>query len=526
MCKKLIYLVLAFCLASSVHAATIVWVSDNKTPSGGVPADQAWVDLLRAQGHSVDYTNVTVNTGYWNNIDADAAKLAALNAADLIIVSRDLNSGSYTNNATELLRWNTDIKKPVLCLMAHMARSNGTLDRWRWLSTTGQTDATPALQAVKLDHPIFSGVTLNASNQVGILTSNSSISNATSVGNGTLIATRADNGQVWIAEWPTGVEFYSGSGYTTGARRMLFCAGGIGPDGRYNLNADGEKMFLNAVNYLLTLKVLKAYDPDPADGTQNVTVPLLKWTAGETAVYHNVYLGTNPTPGLASEKLTDTYYWAGALTPGDTYYWRIDEVDVDGNIHTGDVWSFKYATLTAYSPSPPDGAKYVSIDVDLSWAAGITGITHDVYFGTNQTDVANGTGGTSKGNQLAKTYEPGTLQKDTVYYWRIDEVEVDKTTKHEGTVWSFRTAPDITIADPNLLCWWKFDEGAGTTAIDWSGHDHHGTLEGDPQWVDGFAGGALQFGGDGDRVVDNAAAVYLNGLGAVTVCMWIKSLSE
>ncbi|HUT45550.1 MAG TPA: hypothetical protein VMX36_04660, partial [Sedimentisphaerales bacterium] len=56
MCKKLIFFAFAFalCLASSGYAATIVWVSDNKTPTGGVPADQGWVDLLEANGYTVN----------------------------------------------------------------------------------------------------------------------------------------------------------------------------------------------------------------------------------------------------------------------------------------------------------------------------------------------------------------------------------------------------------------------------------------------------------------------------------------
>ena len=41
--------------------------------------------------------------------------------------------------------------------------------------------------------------------------------------------------------------------------------------------------------------------------------------------------------------------------------------------------------------------------------------------------------------------------------------------------------------------------------------------------MDGIVGVALEFDGTGDRVVDNAAAAYLNGLDAITVCMWIKS---
>jgi hypothetical protein len=78
-------------------------------------------------------------------------------------------------------------------------------------------------------------------------------------------------------------------------------------------------------------------------------------------------------------------------------------------------------------------------------------------------------------------------------------------------------------ASAGLLVHWKFDEGSGTTAYDSSGNGHHGTLEGDPEWVAGKIGGALDFGGDGDRVVDEDAENYLNGLDAVTVCIWIKS---
>jgi hypothetical protein len=299
------------------------------------------------------------------------------------------------------------------------------------------------------------------------------------------------------------------------------------PAGTITLKGDPQGYGGNMYGVAVKGPQLKARDPNPANGAGSVTAPLFQWTAGETATWHDVYIGTNPTLGTADfrgrQNLT-TYWHVPGLIPGTTYYWRIDEVEADGTtIYTGDVWGFTATTLTAYQPSPPDGAKYVSIDAHLSWAAGATAITHDVYFGTNQADVTNGTGGTFKGNQQAKTYEPGTLQKDTVYYWRINEVEADKTTKHTGPVWSFRTAPDIPITDADLLLWWKFDEGLGITALDWSGHDHHGTLEGNPQWVDGFAGGALQFDGVGDRVVDNAAAAYLNGLGAVTVCMWIKS---
>ncbi len=353
MCKRLAVLTVALALSfgSAARAANIIWVSDNKTPTAGVPADQGWVDLLRAQGYTVDYTNKTVNTGYWNNIDADATKLAALNAADLIIVSRDFNSGSYVSNTTETTQWNNGIKKPLLLLMAHMARN----DRWQWVETTNQSDATPMLQAVKLDHPIFRGVTLNASNQVSVLTRNSSISNATSAGNGTVIATRADNGQVWIAEWQAGQVFKPTGTQTAGGPRLYFAAGGIGPDGIYNLTADGQKMFRNAVRYLLgEMSLFPAKDPSPADTATEVARDVtLGWTAGKYAATHDVYLGlsaadvtnasaTNPLAVLQRQGLTETRYAPAGLQFGKTYYWRVDEVNAPPGtgINKGEIWSF------------------------------------------------------------------------------------------------------------------------------------------------------------------------------------------
>jgi hypothetical protein len=246
----------------------------------------------------------------------------------------------------------------------------------------------------------------------------------------------------------------------------------------------------------------KAYKPSPADGAEGVTAPLLGWTAGTTAAFHDVYFGTNPTPGPAEYKGRQGYlvYWFGVLTPGTTYYWRVDEIEADGTtIHTGNVWSFTAAPSTAWNPTPPHGARYVSTDADLSWSAGMNAVKHDVYFGTNQADVANGTGGTFKINQTTVTFDPGTLAEGTTYYWRIDGIEQGGA-MHPGNVWSFTTMPIIPITDPNLVGWWKFDEGEGTTAIDWSGYGNHGTFAGNPQWVPGYDGGALKFDGTDDYV--------------------------
>jgi hypothetical protein len=90
-------------------------------------------------------------------------------------------------------------------------------------------------------------------------------------------------------------------------------------------------------------------------------------------------------------------------------------------------------------PSPEDGLTDVSRNVILSWTPGIYADKHDVYFGTVFDDVNDRVGGFT---QIVSTYDPGRLEFDTTYYWRVDEVNAPPdSTVYEGRVWSFTTEP-------------------------------------------------------------------------------------
>ncbi|MCP4262265.1 MAG: LamG domain-containing protein [Planctomycetes bacterium] len=76
-------------------------------------------------------------------------------------------------------------------------------------------------------------------------------------------------------------------------------------------------------------------------------------------------------------------------------------------------------------------------------------------------------------------------------------------------------------ADPDLVAHWRFDDGSGTTLADASGNGHDGTLMGDPKWVPGKFGGALEFDGDGDYVDCGSSpdfAIPVN----ISITCWIK----
>ncbi|MBP7053160.1 MAG: LamG domain-containing protein [Phycisphaerae bacterium] len=189
---------------------------------------------------------------------------------------------------------------------------------------------------------------------------------------------------------------------------------------------------------------LKASKPNPADGAVGVATPLLQWTKGDTATRHDVYLGTDPNLTEANRvgnRLTTTFYYhAAGLTPGATYYWRVDEIDKDGvTIYPGDVWSFVMQDVTAYYPNPADGARDVSPTPTLTWMTGIGAIKHHVYFAADADAVAAGAAETDQGDfELAVTaFAPGTLESLTTYFWRVDETVAGGV--KAGPVWSFTT---------------------------------------------------------------------------------------
>lgn len=86
----------------------------------------------------------------------------------------------------------------------------------------------------------------------------------------------------------------------------------------------------------------------------------------------------------------------------------------------------------AFNPSPPDGSVDVAGDTTLSWAPNPNAVLHDVYFGAeNPPPLVS--------SQAMTQFDPGTMRSETVYYWRIDEIDREGN-KTEGAVWQFTTA--------------------------------------------------------------------------------------
>ena len=219
-----------------------------------------------------------------------------------------------------------------------------------------------------------------------------------------------------------------------------------------------------------------AYLPDPADNAQSVDPePVLKWTAGFGSKLHYVYFGdnfddvNNAAGGLPQGTLS---YTPGTLTMAKTYYWRVDEFDIV-ETHKGNVWSFTTEGAVE-ALDPANGAVDITQTPILSWTPGVFGASHEVYFGTDAASLEL----KASGNLGSESYEPGLLEWNTTYYWRIDEANsTNADSPWTGPLWSFSTASFLIIDD--FESYNDLDEGqAGSNRIYLA-------------WLDGFDNPAI-----------------------------------
>lgn len=251
------------------QAANIGWVSfhaGDNSPSGAASTagftqapDVGYTQLLQGNGHTV--TRV---------VSSDIPNAAVLNAFDLVIISRSVPSGNYELDA-ETAAWH-GISAPTMLLGGYVLRNN------RLGFTTGTTIPDVSSGMVNLtisdpSHPLFAGISLDVNNTMlnpyasrvsfnSILQRGISVNNNPLAGNGTVLATvgtagDAAFGGMVIAEWQTGAVMGNNPPDTLGGHRLVFLTGSRENDGLtaegsgiYDLNDDGARLFLNAVNYM------------------------------------------------------------------------------------------------------------------------------------------------------------------------------------------------------------------------------------------------------------------------------------
>ncbi|HCO95550.1 MAG TPA: hypothetical protein DIU00_16645, partial [Phycisphaerales bacterium] len=128
--------------------------------------------------------------------------------------------------------------------------------------------------------------------------------------------------------------------------------------------------------------------------------------------------------------------------------------------------------VKAGSPIPRSGSVDVSQTTVLSWGPGDYATSHEIYLATDEEAVRNATknspeykGTKALGNE---SYDPGKMDWDTTYYWRVDEINPSNPdSPWIGNIWSFTTADFLIIDDfegydagENQI-WYSWHDGLG-----------------------------------------------------------------
>jgi len=105
----------------------------------------------------------------------------------------------------------------------------------------------------------------------------------------------------------------------------------------------------------------------------------------------------------------------------------------------------------------------------LTWTSGVFADTHEVYFGPDAASLEL----KGSGNLGSESFEPGQLEWNTTYYWRVDEANnANADSPWTGPLWSFTTANFLIVDDfedydayENQI-WWSWKDGLGYAAHD------------------------------------------------------------
>lgn len=222
-------------------AAEIIWVVQEDGPAG-----VEFIEMLETEGHTV---TVMVLMG----APPDQSEQDTLNAADLVVISRKVNSGDPAYNT---FVWNDTITAPLISVTPYILRTVADEERWQWLDGDAVIDSTPSpVAATDPEHKIFEGIPLTdgvSSDWHFAIDRNTSVSTSGLTNGGRVIArkTAGPADAIIAAEWD--------AGQVAAGPRMMFLMGarepaennGVGADyGRFNLTEVGQIAYLNAISH-------------------------------------------------------------------------------------------------------------------------------------------------------------------------------------------------------------------------------------------------------------------------------------
>ena len=244
----------------------------------------------------------------------------------------------------------------------------------------------------------------------------------------------------------------------------------------------------------------------------------LSWTSStdpESGVSgYKLYRGTSSSGESFYRDLGNvTSYQDTETLPDTTYYYKVSAVNGAG-LESG-LSNEAQATTEDEPPSAPQNLAAIPGDnlVNLSWD---NNPESDIDYHNIYKDTVSGFTPTSPvATSDTNSYIDTAVSNGITYYYRVSAVDVGN---NEG---AYSQEVSVTPSEePNLIAYWKFDEGSGTQVTDSSGNGNDGIIYGATRVSEGKFGSCLSFDGSSDYIAIPSHTTLRPA--NITINVWVK----
>jgi transposase-like protein len=217
------------------------------------------------------------------------------------------------------------------------------------------------------------------------------------------------------------------------ADQSITLAGGARLDGRALARIAAVTLSANVI----TVPVIAPVPTTPIQGALNVPVSnTLRWAKSSWAATYRVQLSTDSTFATTlvnDSTVTDTSRAVGPLANNTTYYWRVYAKNAAGTSLWSTRRSFTTIVAAPVAPalnSPAQNATLYSASAILTWNASARATTYHVQVSYNPgfTILA-----IDDSTLTATTKTLGAPNYNTVYYWRVNAINIGGTSAYSET---------------------------------------------------------------------------------------------
>ncbi len=226
-------------------------------------------------------------------------------------------------------------------------------------------------------------------------------------------------------------------------------ANGLDPENPADAAAIAANGYANIENYSFSIAEAYPYIKNPTElkaARNEKTAITIQWkdnSDDETGFVVEISTDGTEYTEAGRTAADATSFKAESLEENKLYFFRVHATGKDG-MRSVDSPTLQTMTSEPFEPeastivSPADGSEAKVLDVVLEWANTTMEyfgkITYDVFFGENAEALEPIASGITE-----TRLNPGTLEENKTYYWRVDASNDNGTTR--GDVWSFTAIP-------------------------------------------------------------------------------------